>query len=240
MVLSNFGLDPGRTQVSIECSRAAACSPALTPRGGRFTFHIHFLRSILFVSTKRTMAKSKVKKAVSKSGAALPPDRPGESPPGLSLAQIAVPPASMDASHQSQTAIPGEVNVEVAEKIKELVRLAQDQGHLTYGDINDALPDTLLTPETLDDIYVKLRSLEIEIVGQAEVDRVKQPQPEEEDDKTRPDMLYDPVRLHLKQMGQVPSLTREQEVEVCTRIEEADHDVRRISYDLGFPTQNSA
>ncbi len=135
------------------------------------------------------MAKSKVKKAVSKSGADHPPDRPADLQPGRPLDEIAVPPAAMGASHQSQTSIPGEVIVEVAEKIKELVRLAQDQGHLTYGDINDALPDTLLTPETLDDIYVKLRSLEIEIVGQAEVDRVKQPQPEEEDDKTRLDML---------------------------------------------------
>ncbi len=180
------------------------------------------------------MAKSKVKKAVSKSGADHPPDRPADSQPGLSLDQIAVPPAVMGASDQSQTSIQGEVNVEVAEKIKELVRLAQDQGHLTYGDINDALPDTLLTPETLDDIYVKLRSLEIEIVGQAEVDRVKQPQPEEEDDKTRLDMLDDPVRLYLRQMGQVPLLTREQEVEVCKRIEEADHEVRRIIYGLGF------
>src|SRR6266404_5230758 len=63
---------------------------------------------------------------------------------------------------------------ELAEKVKELVRLSQEQGYLTYGDINDALPDTLITAEELDDIYVKLRNLEIEIVDQAEVDRVKQ------------------------------------------------------------------
>src|SRR5438128_1891019 len=52
---------------------------------------------------------------------------------------------------------------EVAEKIKELVRLAQEQGYLTYGDINDALPETLITPEDLDEIYIKLRNLEVEI-----------------------------------------------------------------------------
>ena len=72
---------------------------------------------------------------------------------------------------------------EVAAKIKELVRLAQEQGYLTYGDINEALPENLVTPEDLDEIYIKLRNLEVEIVDQAEVDRVKQPEPEEEEDK---------------------------------------------------------
>jgi RNA polymerase primary sigma factor len=105
--------------------------------------------------------------------------------------------------------------VDITEKIKELVRLAQEQGYLTYGDINDALPDNVVTPEDLDEIYVKLRNLEIDIVDQAEVDRVKQPEQEEEpEDKARLDILDDPVRMYLKQMGQVPLLTREQEVEI--------------------------
>src|ERR1041385_8787072 len=102
--------------------------------------------------------------------------------------------------------------LDLTEKIKELVRLAQEQGYLTYSDINDALPDSVVTPEDLDEIYIKLRNLEVEIVDQAEVDRVKQPEPEEEEDKSRLDILDDPVRMYLKQMGQVPLLTREQEV----------------------------
>src|SRR5258706_14091347 len=56
----------------------------------------------------------------------------------------------------------------VPEKIKDLVRLAQEQGYLTYTDINDALPDGIVTADELDEIYVKLRNLEIEIVDQAE------------------------------------------------------------------------
>ena len=94
--------------------------------------------------------------------------------------------------------------MDLAEKVKELVRLAQEQGYLTYNDINDALPDAVVSPEELDDLYSKLRTLEVEIVDQAEVDRVKQPEPEEEEDKTRLDILDDPVRMYLKQMGQVP------------------------------------
>ncbi|MBC8003344.1 MAG: sigma-70 family RNA polymerase sigma factor, partial [Opitutaceae bacterium] len=120
------------------------------------------------------------------------------------------------------------------EKIKELVRLAKEQGYLTYGDINDALPDTVVSADDLDEIYTRLRNLEIEIVDQAEADRVKQPEPEEEEEKGRMDILDDPVRMYLKQMGQVPLLTREQEVEISKRIEDAETEVKRIICNLGF------
>jgi RNA polymerase primary sigma factor len=124
--------------------------------------------------------------------------------------------------------------LDLTEKIKELVRLAQEQGYLTYNDINDILPDSVISPEDLDEVYSKLRSLEIEIVDQAEVDRVKQPEPDEEDEKARLDILDDPVRMYLKQMGQVPLLTREQEVEISKRIEDNENEVKRIIYSFGF------
>ena len=62
--------------------------------------------------------------------------------------------------------------VELAQKIKELVRLAQEQGHLTYGDIHEVFPEDAVTPELLDEVYAKLQVLEIEIVDLAEVDVV--------------------------------------------------------------------
>ncbi|MGO8680402.1 MAG: RNA polymerase sigma factor RpoD [Limisphaerales bacterium] len=118
--------------------------------------------------------------------------------------------------------------------IKELVRLSQEQGYLTYNDINEALPAAGLKPEDLDEIYIQLRNLEVEIVDQAEIDRVRQLEPEEEDDKSRLDVLDDPVRMYLKQMGQVPLLTREQEVAICKRIEEAEARLRQLIGCLGF------
>jgi RNA polymerase primary sigma factor len=124
--------------------------------------------------------------------------------------------------------------LDLAEKVKELVRLAQEQGYLTYSDINDALPDGVICPDELDDLYSKLRNLEVEIVDQAEVDRVKQPEPDEDEDKGRLDILDDPVRMYLKQMGQVPLLTREQEVEISKRIEVAENEIKRIIYTFGF------
>ena len=83
----------------------------------------------------------------------------------------------------SQESIEGPSRLEPAQKVKELLRLAQEQGYLTYGDINDALPEGLVGQEVLDEIYVKLRNLEIEIVDQAEVDRLKQPELEDDDEK---------------------------------------------------------
>ncbi len=92
----------------------------------------------------------------------------------------------------------------------------------------------MLSPEELDEIYIQLRNLEVEIVDQAEVDRIKQPEPDEEDEKARLDILDDPVRMYLKQMGQVPLLTREQEVEISKRIEEAETRLRQLICGLGF------
>jgi len=131
-------------------------------------------------------------------------------------------------------ALPRITNVEIAGKVKELIRLAQEQGYLTYGDINEALSTHLISPEQRDEIYVTLRNLDIDIVDQAEVDRVKTREPEEEVDKGRLDILDDPVRMYLKQMGQVPLLTRDQEVQISRRIEHAEAEITRIIYSLGF------
>src|SRR5579871_719494 len=123
---------------------------------------------------------------------------------------------------------------ELAEKIRELVRLAQEQGHLTHSDLFEAFPGNSVSAEVLDDVLVKLRTLEVEIVDQAELDRVRQPEAEEEEHSGRLDILDDPVRMYLKQMGQVPLLTREQEVEISKRIEEAEAAVKRAIYSFGF------
>jgi RNA polymerase primary sigma factor len=124
--------------------------------------------------------------------------------------------------------------LDLTEKVKELLRLAQEQGYLTYDDINEALPENVVSPEDLDEIFEKLRNLEVEIVEQAEVDRVRQPEADDDDDSSKLDILDDPVRMYLRQMGKVPLLTREQEVEICKRIEEAENEVRRIIYGFGF------
>jgi RNA polymerase primary sigma factor len=121
---------------------------------------------------------------------------------------------------------------DLSETIKTLVALAREHGHVTYDDINDILPEGL-SPEDLDELYTKLRNLDIEIVDHAEVERAKPAEPEEEEDH-RLEVLDDPVRMYMNQMGKVPLLTREQEVEICKRIEEAEAEMKGLVYGLGF------
>jgi RNA polymerase primary sigma factor len=155
--------------------------------------------------------------------------------PPAAPAPVAPPVAKLsEAANTAIAAVQSQSGAELAEKFKELVRLAQEQGYLTYEDVSDALPEQLLSADDMDDIYIKLRNLEIDIVDQAEVDRIKQVETEDTADKSRLDILDDPVRMYLKQMGQVPLLTREQEVTISKRIEDAESVITKIIYDLGF------
>jgi RNA polymerase primary sigma factor len=127
----------------------------------------------------------------------------------------------------------GNGSVALSEKIKELVRLAQEQGQLAYNDVTEILSDSLLTPEMLDEVISKLRDLEIEIVDHVDVDGVKTADARD-GEANRLDGLDDPVRMYLKRMGEVALLTRAQEVEISRRIESAETEVRNIIYSLGF------
>ena len=133
---------------------------------------------------------------------------------------------------------PVQSTVDLTETVRTLLHLAQEHGYITYDDVNDVLPDNL-SPEDLDGLLTKLRSLDVEIVmDQAEAERAAKPaepaQPAEEDEDARLEILDDPVRMYMNQMGKVPLLTREQEVEICKRIEEAELEMKRIVYILGF------
>jgi RNA polymerase primary sigma factor len=126
---------------------------------------------------------------------------------------------------------------ERGEKIRELIRLAKDQGYLTYEDLNDALPQNIVNPEELDSILMFLRNMEIDIIDESEVEKFKQDEKEEAEEEKiheKLDILDDPVRMYLKQMGQVPLLTREQEVEISKRIETAEINAQKILFSFGF------
>jgi RNA polymerase primary sigma factor len=116
---------------------------------------------------------------------------------------------------------PGTIN----EKIRQLIRLSKEQGYLTFDDINEALPESVENQEEIDNVLSILQNLEIEILEPDQVEDYKQRQEEAAEEESRSsqnDILDDPVRMYLKQMGQVPLLTREQEVEISKRIESAE------------------
>jgi RNA polymerase primary sigma factor len=129
---------------------------------------------------------------------------------------------------------------DMTEKLRELIRLAKEQGYLTFDDLNEALPDSLNDPDEMDAIMKRLRDMEIEVIEASDVDRLKDGKKDtddDEEDKTadqRADILDDPVRMYLKQMGQVPLLTREQEVEISKRIEDAELNVLKHINKYGF------
>ena len=144
---------------------------------------------------------------------------------------------------------------ETQEKIRELIKLAKEQGYLTWDDLNEALPDGVNDPDLIESIQTRLRAMEFDIIEASDVDRYKdlkkdqdadsedESEEEEKEDKAdeekgdnsgRLDILDDPVRMYLKQMGQVPLLTREQEVEISKRIEDAESRVQKHLNRFGF------
>src|ERR1700757_4153129 len=96
------------------------------------------------------------------------PHAPGAAKPETPTAQPAGP------------AVPGAI-VDLAETIKTLLHLAHENGHITYDDINDVLPEGL-SLDDLDELYTKLPGLGVEIVDHAEVERANPAEPEEEED----------------------------------------------------------
>ena len=134
---------------------------------------------------------------------------------------------------ESITPIKTRAGLDLTEKIQELVNLAHERGYLTADDINDALGDNTVTAEDVDEVYTRLGNLDIEIVDQTEVEPTRSSDSEDEEDN-RLESLDDPVRMYMRQMAKVPLLTREQEVAICKRIEEAEIGLRRILYRFGF------
>jgi len=118
------------------------------------------------------------------------------------------------------------------QKIEDLVGIAKDQGFLTYEEINEVLPMTFDSPEQIDQVLIFLSGMDIQILNQAEVERQKERKKEAKEMEVLPKRSEgtsdDPVRMYLKEMGSVPLLTREEEVEISKRIEKAQMQIERI------------
>ena len=125
----------------------------------------------------------------------------------------------------SKTAEPHALKNEITDKVRTLIHLSREQGFLTFKDIDKSLPEIATDPEELQNVISIFNNLEIKLLDSAEVEKFKKNKEEKEDESARSnqsDMLDDPVRMYLKQMGQVPLLSREEEVEISKRIEVAE------------------
>ncbi|GEP46157.1 RNA polymerase sigma factor SigA [Brevifollis gellanilyticus] len=133
---------------------------------------------------------------------------------------------------------------EVQSRIRSLIRLAKDQDHLNWDDINDALPIGIVTTDLIEEVLTRLRSLEIKITDEAEAPTIRvapvaaakagTPAAAAKDEAPKLDQFDDPVRMYLRQMGQVPLLTRDQEIEISKRIEKAETDLLHCLQNVGF------
>ncbi len=121
------------------------------------------------------------------------------------------------------------------EEVKQLVSIGQEKGYLLYNEINDILPETMTDSEEIDEVFKHFSSLDIKLVDSEEKldpgERAGLYQESEEQYVTGIDKLEktnDPVRMYLREMGTVPLLTREGEVEIAKRIEKAQKGILKI------------
>ena len=118
----------------------------------------------------------------------------------------------------------------LGQKIKMLAQRGKEKGYLTYEELNDILPNNeVVSPERIDDILLMLDEIGIDLIDESEVDsRVAGDMelPDEEGvsadakyEQAVPEKIDDPVRMYLTQMGEIPLLTRDEEIELAKRIE---------------------
>jgi RNA polymerase primary sigma factor len=122
------------------------------------------------------------------------------------------------------------------EHVKQLIKLSKEQGYVTFGDINQVLPEDVQAREIEKTLSI-LGNLDIDVLDNEEVKAFKDRQEEEEGEEVKSsqyDILDDPVRMYLKQMGQVPLLTREQEVAISKRIENAEQEALDNLFAIGI------
>lgn len=127
------------------------------------------------------------------------------------------------------------------QKIDELVALSKEQGFITYEEINDILPINFDTADEIDQVLIYLSGMDIQILNQSEVEKQKEKKKEAKELEALPKRIEgtpdDPVRMYLKEMGSVPLLTREQEVEISKRIEKAQVQIERIIMRFRYATK---
>ena len=115
------------------------------------------------------------------------------------------------------------------QRVRRLLRIAESQnGTVSYSDLHKVLQNVAEQSEI--DAYLN-------ILDQQDVRVVESLDPDEAAGKSalpKPDFFDDPIRMYLHQMGQVPLLTREQEVNICKRIEASETGIRELFNHFGF------
>ncbi len=117
------------------------------------------------------------------------------------------------------------------EDVEHIIDAGKEKGYLTFGEVNDLLPGDITSPDELDDLMATINTQGIDVLsegrrGSRDEERDADSEPGEEADDVELDLTpgtlektNDPVRMYLREMGTVPLLTREGEVEIAKRID---------------------
>jgi RNA polymerase primary sigma factor len=118
--------------------------------------------------------------------------------------------------------------------LKSLVEMGKEQGFLTFAQVNDYLPDEAVNPEKLDNLLSSLQELGLEIRVEADLPSAPPVKKPRQRAKATVDLklegsrrMDDPVRVYLAQMGEIPLLTRRQEISLAKKIEITRRQFRR-------------
>ncbi len=133
-----------------------------------------------------------------------------------------------------------ELKQKVEQAIQAIIDKGKEQGYLTYGEINDRLPDEAISPNRLDGLLMTLDEMGVQLLDEASAGKEHPDDFEESDKEAKPgkDALLggdlaleeklvegegrridDPIRMYLTQMGEIPLLKREQEISLAKKIE---------------------
>jgi RNA polymerase primary sigma factor len=113
------------------------------------------------------------------------------------------------------------------DSLDKLIDAGKEKGYLTYGEANDLIPGDMTNPDDLDDLLTTINTQGIDVLSpDAKFDKRDSYDLDSEDEDVELDLTpgqlektNDPVRMYLREMGTVPLLTREGEVEIAKRIE---------------------
>lgn len=129
------------------------------------------------------------------------------------------------------------------QKVDELVSISKEQGFITYEEINEILPMSFDSADQIDQVLIYLSGMDIQVLNQSEVERQKERKKEAKELENLPKRAEgapdDPVRMYLKEMGSVPLLSREEEVEISKRIEKAQIQIERIIMRFRYATSEA-
>ena len=125
---------------------------------------------------------------------------------------------------QSRSVLGAEERNAVIQEVKQ--RAEKNGGYVTYDELNQIVPATVQDESTADEYLLILQALNVDVIRAEDVEAYRANKDKQGDSRLHAarvqEMFDDPIRMYLHQMGQVPLLTRDQEVDICMRIEESE------------------